>query len=94
MKRCSGCGEMKPLTAYSKNKKFKDGHQYQCKECQKRTKLPTRQLKPYLHQRPQWEKDVVREKLSVIVRVSEEHGPLTFEQVSDALDHLNARGVA
>ena len=93
VKQCSGCGEMKPLTEYHRNQRTKDGYQYNCKECQKKTRLPKRKAH-YLNTRPQWERDIVREGISKIVSVSEEHGPLNFEQVSNALDYLNAKGVA
>lgn len=61
-----------------------------------RAELPRLPLQrsTYIHDRPQWERDVVRAGISKIVKVSDKHGPLTFEQVSNALDHLNARGVA
>lgn len=40
MKNCTKCGELKPLSAFSKHRLTKDGHAYQCKECnRKRTKI-------------------------------------------------------
>lgn len=33
MKKCSKCGELKPLTDYYKGKRYKDGHIGQCKTC-------------------------------------------------------------
>ena len=35
-RRCSSCGEFKPVDAYSKNKASSDGLQYHCRVCQKR----------------------------------------------------------
>ena len=35
-KRCSKCGKAKPLEAYTKFAKGKDGRRAQCKECDKR----------------------------------------------------------
>ena len=35
MKTCSQCKIEKPFEAFSKNKKSKDGHAYECKECMK-----------------------------------------------------------
>lgn len=32
-KECSNCKELKPLSAFDKDKKSKDGYQYWCKEC-------------------------------------------------------------
>lgn len=32
-KRCSGCSERKPLDAFSRNTKSKDGHESECKVC-------------------------------------------------------------
>ncbi len=32
-KKCPGCGEVKPLTLFYKDKRNKDGHQYCCKKC-------------------------------------------------------------
>ena len=32
-KKCSNCGEVKPLTEFYKNKGMKDGYQYECKKC-------------------------------------------------------------
>jgi len=32
-KTCTKCNSMKPLSEYHKNKKSKDGHATQCKEC-------------------------------------------------------------
>ena len=32
-KKCSKCGEVKPLEKFSKDKAKTDGHQYYCKEC-------------------------------------------------------------
>ena len=43
-KKCSKCGEIKNLeTEFSKNKKFKDGYQYICKECAKKRSKQWRQ---------------------------------------------------
>ena len=36
MKHCTHCGELKPLSAFSKHRLSKDGHAYQCKECNKK----------------------------------------------------------
>lgn len=33
VKRCTCCGEVKPLTDFYTNNKTKDGHQSQCKAC-------------------------------------------------------------
>jgi len=33
MKRCTNCGETKPLTEFGKHRLSKDGHAYRCKEC-------------------------------------------------------------
>ncbi len=33
MKKCSNCGELKPLSAFNKNHKAKDGLDYRCKQC-------------------------------------------------------------
>jgi len=33
MKACTKCGNEKPLSAFSKHRLSKDGHAYQCKEC-------------------------------------------------------------
>lgn len=33
-KKCSNCGELKPLNLFGKNKRTKDGLHYYCKECQ------------------------------------------------------------
>lgn len=33
IKRCSRCGETKPLGQFSNNRKFRDGHQYWCRDC-------------------------------------------------------------
>ena len=33
MKKCTKCGEQKPLSEYYKNKSNKDGHQKRCKPC-------------------------------------------------------------
>ena len=33
MKKCTKCGEQKPLSEFYKNKKLKDGHQAHCKLC-------------------------------------------------------------
>jgi len=33
MKACTKCGVVKPLTLFSKHRLSKDGHAYQCKEC-------------------------------------------------------------
>lgn len=33
MKKCTKCGEIKPLTEFYKRKGAKDGHQYACKVC-------------------------------------------------------------
>ena len=35
-KKCNKCGEIKPLTEFSKDKLRKDGHRSQCKGCAKR----------------------------------------------------------
>jgi len=32
-KRCSKCGETKPLDAFAKNNRTKDGRKYHCKAC-------------------------------------------------------------
>ena len=32
-KACTKCGVVKPLSAFSKHRLSKDGHAYQCKEC-------------------------------------------------------------
>ena len=34
-KRCSKCGQHKPLTDFYKDKRYKDGHASYCKDCQK-----------------------------------------------------------
>lgn len=40
MKNCTRCGILKPLSAFSKHRLSKDGHAYQCKECNaKRAKI-------------------------------------------------------
>lgn len=36
MKRCSVCGELKPLSEFALNKYKKDGHACDCKGCRKR----------------------------------------------------------
>ena len=36
MKHCTKCGELKPLSAFSKHRLLKDGHAYQCRECNKK----------------------------------------------------------
>ena len=33
MKACTKCGQIKPLSAFSKHRLTKDGHAYHCKEC-------------------------------------------------------------
>ncbi len=33
MKKCSKCGQLKPLEAFGKARTCKDGHRSQCKEC-------------------------------------------------------------
>jgi hypothetical protein len=33
-KKCATCGEVKPITMFSKDKTRKDGHRYSCKVCQ------------------------------------------------------------
>ena len=33
MKRCTKCGETKPLSEFGKHRLTKDGHAYRCKEC-------------------------------------------------------------
>lgn len=39
-KACTRCGEVKPLSAFSKHRLSKDGHAWQCKECNaKRAKI-------------------------------------------------------
>ena len=35
MKKCTQCGVWKPLEEFNKNKNYKDGRQYKCRECQK-----------------------------------------------------------
>lgn len=35
MKKCSSCGAMLPLTAFSRNVTAKDGLQYSCRDCRK-----------------------------------------------------------
>lgn len=37
MKTCSKCGKTKPLSAFSKSNRERDGLQYHCKECAKAT---------------------------------------------------------
>ena len=40
MKSCTKCGVEKPLSAFSKHRLTKDGHAYQCRECnEKRAKI-------------------------------------------------------
>lgn len=34
-KKCTKCGKEKPLSEFNKNKTTKDGHRFQCRECQK-----------------------------------------------------------
>lgn len=36
MKKCSVCGELKPLSEFAINKTKKDGHACDCKECRKK----------------------------------------------------------
>lgn len=35
MKKCTKCNENKPLTAFGKHKRHKDGLRFRCKECEK-----------------------------------------------------------
>jgi hypothetical protein len=35
VKRCSHCGEVKPLDAFHKNRAARDGRRHDCKECNK-----------------------------------------------------------
>lgn len=37
MKRCSKCGRILPVTEFNKNKAMKDGLQYMCKDCDRKT---------------------------------------------------------
>ena len=37
-KKCSCCGQVKPLEEFYKDKKSPDGHKYTCKECQSKSK--------------------------------------------------------
>jgi hypothetical protein len=41
-KVCSKCGELKPLSAFNKNKTSNDGHRSQCRECQRAIRLENR----------------------------------------------------
>lgn len=43
IKRCSRCGQEKPLSEFHKCKSSKDGHQHRCKECQSRWHMEHRE---------------------------------------------------
>jgi hypothetical protein len=46
MKRCSGCDEEKPLTAFTRDAATADGLKFQCKDCRRAARRAWRQRNP------------------------------------------------
>jgi len=55
MKQCNNCNQIKDYSHFSKCSSNKDGLQYSCKSCNKKTNLQFRTEKPEHHQ--QWQRD-------------------------------------
>ena len=58
-KRCSLCGEEKPLGEFYRNKKHKDGLQYRCKTCDKSLSVEWNKenREKVAHQKRKWRKE-------------------------------------
>lgn len=50
LKRCTKCGELKPLSAFGKHRWSKDGHAWQCKACGKQRQEIYRSSPPGIYQ--------------------------------------------
>lgn len=48
-KLCTKCSKMKPLDEFYKNKNFKDGHSFQCKECTKLERIERKINNPWIY---------------------------------------------
>ena len=66
MKKCSKCGETKSTSEFSKCKARKDGLQYQCRECNKKSNLKFRTENPEHH--ILWQKNNAKQHLDNVSR--------------------------
>ena len=96
VKKCNRCGKTKDITQFNLSHRAKDGLQYQCRTCQS-IAYKYSNLKPrynYLHTRPQWELDIVKDAVTVILQLSDKYGNLNAKQVGAILEEMRQRGVA
>ena len=48
-KRCSSCGEEKPITEFNRNRAMRDGYQNQCRSCNKASATKARKRNPQVY---------------------------------------------
>ena len=93
-KVCAKCGRELPMLQFSVNRRMKDGHQSECKECVAKTGRESRQR---LNEKKRAERDkAVREQLEAGVKVCKKCGrtlPLSAFGKGHAADGLQANPV-